>query len=634
MSYRKLIYAFIVLIISLNAEAAGKYPIADIPEALLKNAGAVVREDLYDLEISSNNSSRLKHTFVVTIFKPNFVGLSIMELGYNKYLKVKNISCVVYNAMGEKVKVLSGDKIQDVSAVAGFSLFDENRKKIIDPDYQIYPFTVIFEYEYIYNFSFVYPTWMPYQNYQVSIQHSGMKVSQNLNFEPLRYLELNNAPACVKTLGENVVTYEWNLYNLPSIKSEPFSSGLDDYTPMVFMAPNDIYMDGYNGSYETWKSFGEWNLQLQKGRETLPQATIDKIKELVKNETSDREKTRLIYKYMQQKTRYVYLALGIGGLQPIEAARTDQVSYGDCKGLSFYMKSLLEIVGIPSIYTNIRSGSNANPIFSNFPSNQFNHIILCVPIENDTIWLECTNQRKPFDYLGSFTDDRDALLITENGGKLVHTPVYGLNDNFSNTRIDAVLDMEGNISALVKASHHGLFYDNMDDVIGMDEHDRKEFLMESMSLPGIELKSYSFTAVPDKPIINQEVEFNVRKYSNVINKQIILRPNIMNRITETPETVSNRKSRLQLRRNWQENDTISFSIPATAKIGSLPKDVDLISDFGEYHTKYIQDENKLLYIRTLIRKKGVFEPERYAEFVAYMDKIRKADDIKLPVIIE
>jgi hypothetical protein len=555
-------------------------------------------------------------------------------IGYDKFRKIKNISCVVYNAAGDKVKSLANDKILDVTAISGYSLFEDSRVKVVDPDYALFPFTVVIEWEEVYEGSLSYPFWTPYSDYQVSVQHSGLKVKLESTMKPLRYLEMYGAPACVKSSAEQMNIYEWNLNNLPAIKSEPYSGGLDDYTPTVFLAPGDFTMDSYDGNSESWENFGKWNLELQKGRDGLSPETVNKIKELVKNETSEREKIRLIYRYMQQKVRYVNLALGIGGWQPMDAARTDQVSYGDCKGLSFYMKSLLNIVEIPSLYTIVRATSNANPIFSDFPSNQFNHIILCVPIENDTIWLECTSQRIPFNYLGSFTDDRDVLLITENGGKLVHTPVYGLNDNISNTRIDAVLDTEGNLSATVKANHHGLFYDNMDDVIGMDEHDRKEFLMESISLPGIELKSYSYTSVPDQPIINQQIAFDVRKYSNVINKQIILRPNILNRVTEAPETVANRKSRLQLRRDWQENDTISISIPASAKIGSLPKDVDLISDFGEYHTKYIQDGNKLLYIRTLIRKKGNFEPTRYTEFVTYMEKIRKADDLKLPVILE
>jgi hypothetical protein len=634
MTYKNLVFAFIVCLIGMSAGAAVKYPISVIPEALLKNAGAVVREDQYDLEISSIRNSRLSRKYVVTIFKQNFVDMGRQVIGYDKFRKIRNISCVVYNAAGDKVKSLANDKILDVTAISGYSLFEDSRVKVVDPDYALFPFTVVIEWEEVYEGSLSYPSWAPYSDYQVSVQHSGLKVKLESTMKPLRYLEMYGAPACVKSSAEQMNIYEWNLNNLPAIKSEPYSGGIDDYTPAVYLAPSDFTMDSYDGNSESWENFGKWNLELQKGRDGLSPETVNKIKELVKNETSEREKIRLIYRYMQQKVRYVNLALGIGGWQPMDAARTDQVSYGDCKGLSFYMKSLLNIVEIPSLYTIVRASSNANPIFSDFPSNQFNHIILCVPVENDTIWLECTSQRIPFDYLGSFTDDRDALLVTENGGKLVLTPVYGLNDNISNTRIDAVLDTEGNISASVKANHHGLFYDNMDDVIGMDEHDRKEFLMESISLPGIELKSYSYTSVPDQPIINQQIAFDVRKYSNVINKQIILRPNILNRVTEAPETVANRKSRLQLRRDWQENDTISISIPASAKIGSLPKDVDLKSDFGEYHTKYIQVGNKLLYIRTLIRKKGNFEPARYAEFVTYMDKIRKADDLKLPVILE
>jgi len=45
-------------------------------------------------------------------------------------------------------------------------------------------------------------------------------------------------------------------------------------------------------------------------------------------------------------------------------------------------------------------------------------MILYVPIANQDIWLECTSQKRPFAEIGSFTDDRDALIITPKEVKL------------------------------------------------------------------------------------------------------------------------------------------------------------------------------------------------------------------------
>ena len=52
------------------------------------------------------------------------------------------------------------------------------------------------------------------------------------------------------------------------------------------------------------------------------------------------------------------------------------------------MRSLLQVIGVESYYTLVMAGENAPSIINNFPSPQFNHAILCVPVDKDTIWLE------------------------------------------------------------------------------------------------------------------------------------------------------------------------------------------------------------------------------------------------------
>ncbi|MEZ5148898.1 MAG: hypothetical protein R2759_17955 [Bacteroidales bacterium] len=67
-----------------------------------------------------------------------------------------------------------------------------------------------------------------------------------------------------------------------------------------------------------------------------------------------------------------------------------------------------------------------------------------VPLANDTLWLECTNQDMPFAYLGTFTDNRRALAITDNGGVLVRTKSYEADSNLICTKATFHVDADGN----------------------------------------------------------------------------------------------------------------------------------------------------------------------------------------------
>ena len=203
---------------------------------------------------------------------------------------------------------------------------------------------------------------------------------------------------------------------------------------------------------DTWENYAKWIMLLNKDRNVMPDQSKKQAHELTKNAKSTEEKVRILYEYMQNKTRYVGIQLGIGGFQPFEASVVDQTGYGDCKALSNYMVTLLKEVGITANYTLIRAGANAPAMDISFPSSQFNHVIVAVPNETDTLWLECTSQTNPFGYLGDFTGDRYALMITDVGGKIVKTPAYTASQNTQRCTGDVFIELTGDAKAKIKTT--------------------------------------------------------------------------------------------------------------------------------------------------------------------------------------
>ena len=122
--------------------------------------------------------------------------------------------------------------------------------------------------------------------------------------------------------------------------------------------------------------------------------------------------------------RYVSIQLGIGGFKPSAAKFVDEKKYGDCKALTNYMKNLLSVVGIASYPALINAGYNKYPADTRFPSDPFNHVILCVPMEKDTVWLECTSNNAKAGFFGllyrkqkCFIDYREGRGISKNSNK-------------------------------------------------------------------------------------------------------------------------------------------------------------------------------------------------------------------------
>ena len=113
----------------------------------------------------------------------------------------------------------------------------------------------------------------------------------------------------------------------------------------------------------------------------LPTSTVTMIKDLVKDEVDDIGNAKKVYEYVQGKTRYISVQVGIGGWKPFNASEVDKLGYGDCKALTNYTMSLLKAVGVESNYSVVYAGSSQKNIEDDFTSIQGNHVILNIPSE-------------------------------------------------------------------------------------------------------------------------------------------------------------------------------------------------------------------------------------------------------------
>lgn len=609
--------------------AENKYPVADIPAELKENAKAVVRFEKIEFDILSPGKTKQKVQYAITILNKNGLFNGVFIQFYDKFSRISNINGKVFNEKGELYKRFQFDDIQDYSFIDGFTLFADNRVKFIDPEYEIYPFTVEYTFEIDINGSFYFPPWMPCKDYNVAIEKSEFMVSVPISYK-FRYLEKNLNDSC-KITNDNInIYYQWSLTNCKAIVKEDFSMSISDYMPVVFPAPSDFEMEGVKGNFETWQNFGKWIGELNEGRDELDEESTEYLSNLVKDARNDTEKVRILYEYLQNKTRYVSIQIGIGGWQPFDSKVVDKNSYGDCKALSNYMKAILKAVGINSNYTIIRAGAETPEFISDFPFNQFNHAILCVPLEKDTIWLECTSQRIPFGYLGSFTDDRQALIITDSGGVMVNTPVYTPDVNHKISKAKVSIEENGVwSSAEISVSHGGLFYDGMMRFITGDEKDKKKFIEEKMGLPAFILSNYTFhekrTFPPDLSI---DLNVRLNKHATILNDRLIIPLNLLNKIKEIPGKTQDRKSEILIRRAYQVTDSINYIIPNGYYIDQIPENQTINSVFGSYNYQIIKSDESLLYIRSFKMNKGRYPVSEYENFSTFHKQIEKCDNAK------
>jgi hypothetical protein len=322
----------------------------------------------------------------------------------------------------------------------------------------------------------------------------------------------------------------------------------------------------------------------------------------------------------------VSIQVGIGGWQPFEASTVDRLSYGDCKALSNYTKSLLTAAGIKSYYTLVRAGEDSHAIDTTITASQFNHAIVCVPLPKDTVWLECTSQRLPCGFNSDFTDDRDVLLIDGENSRLAHTRVYTAQENcVSRTANVSIVDEESG-SASVKTRYVGLSSDYVSQISRADAADQLKYTTQRIKLPSFSLTNFKYNEHRSRtPYFDEELNLTFANYIRKMGDNILLTVNFMNKLTELPDKVRNRKTDMSIRRDELETDTVIYQLPKEFIVTGLPENSTIENKFGKYTTNTTQKGDKVIYVRRFELKKGNFPPEAYSEFREFLEEISTQD---------
>lgn len=635
---RNLKFLFVVAWLSgLAAIASGKdtlhgiYPAAAISEAMKKDAWAVCRDYQHEFELTALGKATEKVHLVVTILNENGDSFGRMTLPYDKSKKVKSITGRFYNELGLPLDKLKDAAIQDVNYTTAGTLYDDFRIKLANFKINSYPYTVEYNYEVEYDGMIGYPDWQPIDVYHVSYEKSSFKVTYPANIE-LRIRELNIPQGSLSEMYDNGKYVKiWKLDSIPAWKEEPYSPELSTQTSRVVLGPTDFTYDGSLGNMTSWEKFGQWIAGLNYGRDQLPEKRQAEIRALVGEVKDTVMAVNTLYQYMQKRTRYVGIQLGLGGFQPFPAETVDRLGYGDCKALSNYMKALLNCVGIPSYYVLAGASSNRGITMIDFPTvSQNNHAILCVPLKKDTLWLECTSQKSPCGYLGRFVEGRKVLLITPEGGKLTTTPLLKSEQNLQLRNATVEINNDGTMQAQVKTQYSGYQYDNVSPLFEMSKEDQEKELLEDISMPGAVLQSFAYEV--KKASIPRAVETMTLaspKYTTKTGTRLFIPMNMLNQKKSAPDKVDIRKMPVVQEYSFHDKDSIVFQLPQGYQIETVPKGKTLTTEYGEYKSSVSVENGKAVYIRELKIKRGTWPKENYPSLIDFYAGIVSADKAKL-----
>lgn len=619
-----LVLTFLIAIINISSQDF-RFAAALIADSLKQNANAVVRDHHQKLKVLHPTKVQSSEYNVITVLNENGRKLAWKSFPYDKDKKILKVLVKVYNELGIHVSTWHHKDLEDISADPYGTTFSDTRYLVSKPIRDDYPYTVEYFVSYEENNTYTFNRWFPVWSDNLSVERSSFSLiyPESIEFsfkENLVSLASNEKSFDVNTLN-------WTLENIKAIKYEPFRPFKEEYLPNVRVSPKRFSYAGFEGNTNTWKEFGAFRIELLKGRNNLPMERIQQINSIVETCSTQKSKVIALYKYMQSHTRYFNISEGIGGIQPIPAEIVSENGYGDCKALSNYMLSILKVAGIKSYYGVLKAGDYNYYFDHELVGHQSNHVILNVPLEKDTIWLECTSQSLPAGFLGSFTDNRDVLLITENGGVLQKTPKYTQEENRIDRTAYVKLNEMGDGSAKIVSKYTGLEYDNKHRISIKEREEQLKMLYKDIDIPNFKILEFEIESSGNiHPKLVEKVQLDLIKYASKSGSRIFLPINLASKWDFVPKELGQRKFDIQMVYSSSYYDSLVYELPENYTVEALPEFREIENKYGTYSAEIEVNGNNLFYRRTLKINEGIFPADEYKDYILFFNEIITNDE--------
>jgi transglutaminase-like putative cysteine protease len=606
-----------------------KYSALTLADSIKKDVDAVYRLDEGFVDITSPSKYSYKVHNIVTLLNDKASHHLNHVLHFDRFEKVYDVEIKVYNSMGLLVKKYGKKDFETSAYDDRISLYIEDKLLHLETPAPGYPCTIETSYELRTTSYIELPDWV--------IASPGEKVqASTFTVKVPAELDIHHSTVGIDIKPEvttegNFKIYKWTASNITGNRNEEDSYEKGTYAQRIQVSPQVFEYDGYKGEMKSWQAFGAWNYPLYEEKEPFNKAQAQEILDAVTACKNDKEKIKVLYNRLQKSMRYVSIQLGIGGFKPFAVQFVHDKKYGDCKALTNYMRYMLKTAGIKAYPALVNAGYNKPSANPDFPTDVFNHVILCVPLQKDTVWLECTSNNSECGVLGSFTENKNALLLTENGGVLIPTPKSDYNKNVLSTRTIININEDGGSKASTQIYCNGEFAD-MFHYIGQQEKDKQKEIFINY----LKYRMPDEFTVEAKGDIAETNAFDVKlsyeqQYDFKAGGMFFYPQRIYNVCSETLSPATKRQNDYIFNFPYNKKDTTIYILPAGTTVSNLPVKKEISNNYLHYTNEFIKNDsaNTITVIAELSVLNQKVPSAAYSEVSDFFNKIKENEKEKI-----
>lgn len=578
---------------------------------------AEILEDIQVFTLTSPSSGELAVSRTVTVNSDDGLDAATLAVYGDSFRSLKSFNGTVSPANAKTIKLKMGD-LTKVAYSEG--MVDDAVYSFYRPSGH-YPLTVHYEYKISFHKGISsFPNFMPLLGEKVAVKKASFTLDVPEGY-PIKHAYDRMEYSFVSEDGRN--RHRWEVTDFPAYTEEELMPPFLTLVPYLYSSPEVINLGGHEGFQRNWEELSQWIFDLQKDRCSLSPEETDRVRALTQGCATPLEKLVVLYDYLRERTHYVSIQLGIGGLRPISATEVSRMGFGDCKGLSNYLKALLSAVDVPSDYYVI-STDNPNLLKDYASTGQMNHAMLAVPLpeQHDTVWVECTNPAMPLGYRHSNAAGHRVLMVKKEGGGLIRIPAY---DTLSCRRQEAHVQLRNDgfaeISATLNLSlHYVQPFVKFQDLLPQQQisrlADRLRVHAEDLKIKGLRNNFYDYPTQGRDYIPHVAVDYTfwTGTYASVSGDRLFVPVNPF--AHSLPVQKSTRENDICQAVNTCQEDLVYIEIPEGYRLEGIPKGISLDTEWGSLLLEVtLSDDGRLLELHQMLTLKPIqASADRYASY--------------------
>jgi hypothetical protein len=328
------------------------------------------------------------------------------------------------------------------------------------------------------------------------------------------------------------------------------------------------------------------------------------------------DRIKALARFAQKDIRYAAIEIGIGGYKPHQASDVFTHRYGDCKDKAGILKAMLGQIGVKS-YVMLVSTERGVFTDKSPASLGFNHVIIAIQLPETVskkdlaaiyvhpkigtlLIFDPTSEHDPFGYLPYFEQDNYALLVTDNGGELIHLPVSApeLNQITRSAKLNLLPD--GTLQGEVEESWSGYFASSGRAFQEASLQDRKKAIEHFLGRTAANIQVDSFDLVDSQDIEKSLIlryKFTAGHYAKNAGPLLLVRPRVIGEMAGAYDSSKPRHYAYEIEAPFIRRDDIQITLPEGFQIDELPEPAKASFAFGDYVSKTEKVGNTLRYTR-------------------------------------